>query len=613
MKRLRESATPPDRAATGGCARAEIGEADCGLLLDAKETRMRRSVQGKLCFALLVGLLGCSGGAGGAGAGDAVADGALHDGPPTGEVDTGAAGSDDGPGAPDGPVDRPDTVGSDGRDLTAPDDAGSGDAEAGGGLGDIPRADAHDAETTSSDGSSSDTGVGEVTDTVDAGPPAPPFPRDLPPADALGESTGLLVSRTIVHLHSVFSHDACDNAPIDAEGRPNEACLQDLRDALCTDRVDFAMMTEHQAFMAETPAFEELFLHRDGDTWVDEDGHHSASVLHCADGHAVHIMPGLESSSSGISPIGLTGHPVDGTIEEIATAYRDGSPEGIARFREQSGVPVAIHLEDRSVEWLVATAVDTLEIGNLHVLIAPNYRQTLGLDPGKPGLAFFDYLLHPDERPAGDLVFLEFHERLPLYFDRWDQVLAQRMVAGFAGNDVHRNVLDSPLGDGERPDSYRRMMKWYVNYLLVAERTPAAARRALAGGQTWGVYEVLGSPVGFAFWAQRGDDPAPTVVGQSLNLAEAPDGVRLRASLPQPLVGTTLGEAPVQLRLVRATAEGGEIVTEADAAIDYPVTAPGRYRIEIDITPTHLAPFLVARPELVHPYPWMFSNPIDIR
>ena len=46
--------------------------------------------------------------------------------------------------------------------------------------------------------------------------------------------------RGIVHLHSHYSHDACDGNPM-PDGVPDEACLQDLRSGLT-----FARRRRHQ-------------------------------------------------------------------------------------------------------------------------------------------------------------------------------------------------------------------------------------------------------------------------------------------------------------------------------------------------------------------------------
>src|SRR5678816_848211 len=100
-------------------------------------------------------------------------------------------------------------------------------------------------------------------------PTLPAWDKTLPPASVLGTGTarGLTPARGIVHLHSPYSHDACDNAPRDATGLPNEACLHDLRVALCADHIDFAALTDHDESMADEE-FDTLFNMRGADQAV---------------------------------------------------------------------------------------------------------------------------------------------------------------------------------------------------------------------------------------------------------------------------------------------------------------------------------------------------------
>ena len=58
-------------------------------------------------------------------------------------------------------------------------------------------------------------------------------------------------------------------------------------------------------------------------------------------------------------------------------------------------------------------------------------------------------------------------------------------MIGTAGTDAHQNVLPILLRDGERGDSYRRMLRWFSNMVLVesGEPTPATAQAALEAGR----------------------------------------------------------------------------------------------------------------------------------
>lgn len=495
-----------------------------------------------------------------------------------------------------------DSGAGDGADVPATTDTGGQDSV----VADVDDMDEPDAgDQQPQDDTAVDEEVADVSEIPE------PYPVGLPPTDQLGRPHGFHIARGVLHVHSVFSHDACDGQPVLEDGAPNESCLEQFRHALCADRIDVAMMSEHYDLMTETFDFDELYLHRDGDTWVDEGGKHSANQVNCDGGHVALIMPGLEGSSNRVSPLAITGHPVEGTAEEIEAAYKDDSPEGVARLRAKNAIPTAIHIESDSNDWLHTTDLDALEIGNLHVLIAPNYRSDLGMDPGAPIAAFAEYLFNPENLPWPDLVFLEFHERMPLYYDLWDEILSERMIAGFAGNDAHQNVSDHELFDGERGDSYRRMFKWYGNHLLVSERTPAQAREALSIGRLYMVYEVLGSPVGFDFWTERGDDI--WVMGESADSGGQPSQIRLRATIPTALVEDQAVEVPVSMRLYRVTSDGSELVLETEQELDLAAPGVGRYRLEVDMTPENLAPYLRGHERLVRQYPWIYSNPIEIR
>src|SRR5262245_27226033 len=95
---------------------------------------------------------------------------------------------------------------------------------------------------------------------------APAWEMGLPKtADVLptADSRGLRRVRGIIHLHSVYSHDACDGEPL-PNGRPAQQCFQDLRDGLCRTHQDFALLTDHAASMCDHD-WEDLFVPRPGD------------------------------------------------------------------------------------------------------------------------------------------------------------------------------------------------------------------------------------------------------------------------------------------------------------------------------------------------------------
>ncbi len=442
-------------------------------------------------------------------------------------------------------------------------------------------------------------------DAVDV--PAPEWSQGLPSTDGLGTRRQYSIARAIIHMHNVYSHDACDGKPRLDDGSPNEPCHQQLRAGLCTDQIDFAMMTDHTGFVEDTDTFADLYMFHDGDTWEDVDQVHSANIIHCQDGHEVRLMVGMEGEAS---PIGIKRHPVEGDHDARAAAYADITAAGVQRLRDAGAVPVIIHIEDRSDAWLDSVDLDLFETCNLHILLAPAIREQVGLDSTAAAVAFGDWVGNPwDHSAAADLVFLEFHQRVPYYMDQWDRQLGLRMMGGFAGNDVHQNVLDVAMSDGERPDSYRRMMKWYVNHLLVDARTGDAARAALHARRLYEVFEVLGTPVDFDF---RADGMAGATFEMG-SVVPAGTGVTLRAPVPHAL-GAVPGDDLVRMVLLRITPQGTDTVYDGPGPVELAQATPGRYRLEVFLTPNHLEPFLQATdPDLLKEYPWIYSNPIEVQ
>ena len=102
-------------------------------------------------------------------------------------------------------------------------------------------------------------------------------------SEALEEVRGYTPRRGIVHLHSPWSHDACDGLGY-VDGEPNLECAADLREGLCTTRQDYAYLTDHPDY-STTQAYEDLLFLEDGDESLT-----SGARLHCDNGHDVVIL-----------------------------------------------------------------------------------------------------------------------------------------------------------------------------------------------------------------------------------------------------------------------------------------------------------------------------------
>ena len=215
-----------------------------------------------------------------------------------------------------------------------------------------------------------------------------------------------------------------------------------------------------------------------------------------------------------------------------------------------------------------------------------------------------------------DLIFLPIFSEDPRYLERWGSVLARggRRVTTM-GTDCHRNSFPALLPDGERADSYRRMMIWFSNHLLVR---PEAAGRwddrhlkdALQSGRLYGAFEILGSPEGFDFYAEVGGEVAE--MGSEVPFTAAP---QLRIVAPTLRNPDPDKPAPtLTVRLLKAVEGGFEEVVSAPGSITYSPTGPGVYRAEVRMVPNHLADQLGQyRLADLGDFIWIYANPIYVR
>jgi hypothetical protein len=438
----------------------------------------------------------------------------------------------------------------------------------------------------------------------DDGRPAPSLPawdKTLPPASVMGTWNGLVPARGIVHLHSPFSHDACDGMPRDpVTGAVNEPCLQSLRAALCTDRIDFAALTDHDDTMADEE-FPALFHPRDGDEVVlGAGGTQIASRIHCDNGQEVLVTVGGENE---LMPIMLD-HHVAGTVPERHALYNGDSPTEVAALRDAGATVWIAHTEQRTTAHLLELDPDGIELYNLHANIDPKIRPMyLGLDAYGAITAAIEFADTNEGGPEPDLAMLAFlTPNLPA-LARWDEVLATgKKLAATAGSDAHENALPVILADGERGDSYRRVLRWFSNIVLVVDpRDPAQIEESLRRGSVFAVFELLGTPEGFSVTAGATTLGGTASVGSPLTVT-VPTVRGLDPSLPAPEIHATV---------VRVDATGRTDLGGTDVVLD----RPGAYRVEVSIVPHHLGPYLrdlgtaLADQEL----PWIYTSPIYVQ
>jgi hypothetical protein len=441
-------------------------------------------------------------------------------------------------------------------------------------------------------------------------PQPPAWQKGLPPSNVMGSWRGLQPARSIVHLHSPYSHDACDNMPRNPLplGVPNEPCLTDLRTALCTDQIDIAALTDHDDTMSDED-FPTLFNMRGSDQAVMDPvtGDQIASRITCDDGHVVTVMVGGENA---LMPVMLH-HHVPGTIMQRQAVYTAYDATSVQAFRDAGGLGWIAHTEQHPIADLRMLLPDGIEVYNLHANIDPKIRGPyLNLDPAGAIDAVAQFVDSSAGHPEPDLALLSFLEVNQPAVTAWNQVLGDgRHVPATAGTDAHENAIPIQLADGERGDSYRRMMRWFANILLVQDPTsPTQIEAALGAGQMFVAFELLGTPQGLDIHAQ-------TPNGQTVELGgTAPVGSTLVVDVPAVLgLDPKLPAPAIHATVLQVDATGAHTVMTGDGPeLDVPMSAGGAYRVEITMVPNHLGPYLgdlgpaFAQAEL----PWIYASPI---
>lgn len=418
---------------------------------------------------------------------------------------------------------------------------------------------------------------------------------------------GLVDLRGIVHTHSYFSHDACDDMPV-IDGVRNEPCFVDLRRGMCQVRHDFMMFTDHPADFREAEFTDALLFRPErGDELVVRSGKPVASWASCPDVDPVLVMAGTESSR--VMPVGLEGHVAE-TVGERSTVYSSDDPADAARLRAQGAVVLVAHPEMYSVDELAARDIDGFEMYNLHANL-------LRRDSLAVALRLLQRLAANDPAlPHPDLALLPIIVEDERYLERWGSVLARglRRVTTL-GTDAHRNSLPTLMQDGERVDSFRRMLLWFSNHLLVEPESDGSwddrhVKAALRAGRLYGAFEVLGYPRGFAFVAEAGGERFQ--MGAEVPLARAPV---LRVTVPSVRGLAADREAPaLEARILRAVEGGFTEVARGTGDLAFTPTQPGAYRAEIRIVPYHLRPEMNGDADtlLARDYVWIYANPIYV-
>ncbi|MBM4388088.1 MAG: hypothetical protein FJ088_10150, partial [Deltaproteobacteria bacterium] len=475
------------------------------------------------------------------------------------------------------------------------------------------------------------------------------------PAPFGPENRGFKVMRGIVHLHSVYSHDGCDGKGMDEQGNINVVCFNQLREALCKNGIDYAMMTDHPS-NAKDQKIEDgmLFKEDKGDTLIfDNDGNLFANKITCKDAPVDHVFIYFGTEGSNNMPIGLSGKKGEKLPGELFSSWFSDVEKGKERIKlihEHDGFAFVAHSEEEMPEKMIELGVDGMEIYNLHT----NF---MGIFDNPDNLFLVDrFMGDPGSTPPSDLSLMLFLKPVLKDVEKFDFIIPKKDIAVIAASDAHQNVeipalcsegLNDgglcenlakeypnfanflitggpvPLADGERMDSYGRVFRWFSNWTLVPSDKPDDIRATVGEGRIFAAFDLFGFPSDFDFFGYAG--------GKAIEMGEvftAQGEVKMTLYIRTPKVSPPfwwpmVGRidesylAEVTTKLFEVTDSGSkEILSIAGQGktAEITVNTKAAYKAEVTIKPKHLKSRLKDLGNLAdQEYPFIYSNAIFVR
>jgi hypothetical protein len=432
-------------------------------------------------------------------------------------------------------------------------------------------------------------------------------PYAIVPASSLAAPRGFSLHRTTIHLHSVYSWDAADQKGfIDSSGKQdydagaiNEPYYQDLRKGLCMTGQEVAFLTDH---VNHFPDFEypDVLLYRAalGDQLVMSGGKPVAVALACPNGPPVLLSAGCDYNTLAI---GLNQHVAD-TPDARRLVYGQSTAAAYATLRQNGALVLAGYLPRWDPTQLMSLQFDGLEAYNPIFNFTDRLGDALSL--------VLTMNKDPSSVPVPELGLIAIFEENQTILTLWSQMAQKGRVPSFLGSNAHENVLPNSTPDGERLDSYRRMLHWWANYVMLPAGTTldvTSAKAAIAAGRSFGSFDYLGYPSGFDFHAEAGGtiyemgDQTPPSVPADL-VVVAPTVVGLTSIDTPPLV---------RVRILKAEGTSWTEVAAGTGTVTAPAVAAGVYRAEARITPLHLKPNLGSTPDqYLSEQLWIYGNAI---
>jgi hypothetical protein len=179
-------------------------------------------------------------------------------------------------------------------------------------------------------------------------------------------------------------------------------------------------------------------------------------------------------------------------------------------------------------------------------------------------------------------------------FAKWDELQAQRPVAGICGSDAHANVLVDRWSLAHFP-SYLSVFSLARQHVLLQDQDPEHAGAdpilaAIKSGNSFCAIDALSPADGFTQTVSSG----ATIAGPGNSIAWA-SGEVLHIRVPS-------AAGPAMVRVLR---DGLEIAEQETRSIDLPLPGPGRYRTEAYLRQPGLTGW--------HRWTlWIFANPVYV-
>jgi hypothetical protein len=335
-----------------------------------------------------------------------------------------------------------------------------------------------------------------------------------------------------------------------------------------------------------------------GDKLVIQNNTPVAAELACPGGTPVLLQAGCDYDTLAI---GLDQHVAATPAERLAILQ--ATPQAYDTLRQNGALVLAGYLPRWTVANLTSLKFDGVE----------NYNPLFNFK-GPAANAALGYVLALGNNPSSvadpEIGLIAFFQEDATTQSYWSQMVQVARVPSFIGSNAHENVFPNLACDGERLDSYRRMLHWWSNYVMLPQGTAlstTALKQAIAAGHTFAAFDYLGYPTGFDFHAESGG----TTYEQG---DQVPPGGTTNLVVVAPTVYglTPMDQAPqIRVRILQAMGTTWNEIASGTGTVTAMAVPTGVYRAEARIIPNQLTPHLgpMASQYLTEKV-WVYGNTI---